>query len=209
MTQPGQRHGRPCVIGLTGGIATGKTQVFGMLLSRGGCGIDADSVYHELIKPGEPLWAALRTEFGASIIDAKGEIDRRRLGDLVFGDAKLLAKLDALTHPAVVSAVRERLRTLACEVVVIDAVKLFESGLARDCDETWLVTAKPEQQIDRLIHRNHLSRKAAADRVQAQTDPDRHRRLVDVIIDNSGSLASTESQVAAAWNRLTAAAIRL
>ena len=189
-------------LGLTGNIATGKSAVLQMLTDRGACGIDADVVYRELIRPRMPLWHELQDAFGPGILAPDGAIDRRRLGEIVFADAAALAHLDRLTHPAVVREVVRRREDLSCPVVVIDAVKLIESGLGDECDEIWMVTAAPEQQIERLIRRNGLSREQASRRVASQPDEASRRRLATVVIDNSGSLHATEAQVGAAWNRL-------
>ena len=200
---------RPFTIGLTGNIAVGKSTVLAMLAALGAVPIDADAVYHELIAPGAPLWHALKRRFGEGIVAPDGTIDRRALGAIVFADPAALADLDALTHPAVVAAVRTRLAALEDDdVVVVDAVKLVESGLAADCDRLWLVVADPAQQIERLIRHRGLDRAEAERRVAAQPSLAPKLALADTVIDNAGTIAATRAQVEAAWRALPVPATR-
>ena len=189
----------PFVIGLTGNIACGKSTVVAALVDKGADAIDADTVYHELIAPGSELWRTLATRFGESIVGDDRHIDRRRLGTIVFADARALADLDRLTHPAVVAEIQRRLAGLRGGVVVVDAVKLIESGLDACCDQVWLVLCTPEQQVERLMARNNLSEGDARSRVDLQPDIESKFRRADVIIDNSGTLADTARQVDRAW----------
>jgi dephospho-CoA kinase len=193
---------RPFVLGVTGDIACGKSTVLAMLAERGAMTIDADAVYHALIAPGQPLWRALRERYGAEILAPDGGIDRRALGRIVFADPAALADLDALTHPAVVAAVRERIAVADAAVVAVDAVKLVESGLADACDRVWLVTCAPEQQVARLMARNGLSREEAERRVAAQPPLGPKLARADTIIANGGTLGETQAQVEAAWDSL-------
>ena len=190
------------MLGLTGNIACGKSTVLAMLHELGAEPVDADAVYHALIEPGEPLWAALRAEYGPEFVTANGQIDRRALGARVFADPAELARLDALTHPAVVAEIERRIETTAADVIVIDAVKLFESGLAAACDAIWLVTSPPEVQIARLIARNGLSRAQAVARVAAQPSIEAKLARAGAVIDNGGDLAATRLQVEEAWTAL-------
>ncbi|MGB3327323.1 MAG: dephospho-CoA kinase, partial [Thermomicrobiales bacterium] len=130
---------RKIVLGITGNIATGKTTVVEMLKEFGAQHFDADLVYRELVAPGEPLLGVLAKHFGTSILAADGSLDRKALGAIVFADPERLAELDALTHPAVIAEIDRRAAQVASGVVVIDAVKLIESGHADHCDAVWLV----------------------------------------------------------------------
>jgi dephospho-CoA kinase len=190
----------PMVIGVTGNIACGKSSVVRMLRDLGALTIDADEVYHELIRPGEPLWQTLRERFGPTIIAADNTIDRRALGGIVFSDPAALADLDKLTHPAVVAAIRNQMARISEGTVVIDAVKLVESGLDADCDQLWVVVCEPEQQIDRLVARNGISRAQAEQRLRSQPPLKQKLSLADVVIDNSGTLDATRRQVDTAWH---------
>lgn len=189
----------PFVIGLTGNIACGKSSVVAMLVEKGAVAIDADSVYHELIEPYSELWRTLVAQFGESIVGEARRIDRRRLGSIVFADAQALANLDRITHPPVVAEIERRLAGMWGGVVVVDAVKLIESGLDKDCDQVWLVLCAPEQQVERLMARNNLSEADAWRRVDLQPDIEPKARRADVTIDNSGTLAETARQVDRAW----------
>ncbi len=192
------------VLGVTGNIATGKSTVVAMLAESGATMIDADRVYHELIAPGQPLLERIRERFGAGVIGADGALDRKALGGIVFNDAAALANLDRLTHPAVIAAIDARVAAMR-GVVVIDAVKLIESGHAECCDQVWLVVAEPDQQAVRLMARSGLTRADAERRVAAQPPLGPKIARADVVIDNSGTLDATQVQVAAAWQRLPAA----
>ncbi len=170
-----------------------------MLTTLGAEPIDADTVYHGLIGPGMPLWRALRDAFGREIVTGDGEIDRMVLGARVFSDLAELARLDALTHPAVVAEIERRIAASSSKIIAIDAVKLMESGLIEACDVVWVVTCHPEQQITRLEERNGLSRADAEARVATQPPIADKLVLADVVIDNGGDLVVTRRQVEAAW----------
>ncbi len=190
---------RPFVIGVTGNIACGKSLVLETLAELGAETIDADTVYHELIVAGSPLWGALRDRFGPSIIASEQTIDRRALGRLVFSDPTLLAELDALTHPAVVHAIRCQIEESSAQVIAVDAVKLIDSGLDRACDAVWVVTCRPEQSIERLMRRNDLSRDAAAARVASQPSAEANLARADLNIDNGCTREQTRTQVIRGW----------
>lgn len=190
---------RSFLIGVTGDIASGKTSVLALLAERGAETIDADRVYHELIRGGSPLRLAIAAHFGADIAVADGEIDRRKLGAIVFADPEKLSELERITHPAVLAEIERRIARSSAAVVAVDAVKLFEGSLARRCDRIWLVVCASEVQLARLMTRNTLSREEAERRMAAQ--PPRGDKVArsDVVIDNSGSPAEMRDQVAAAW----------
>lgn len=196
----------PYILGLTGNIASGKTTIGLMLLELGASVyVDADHVVHDLYLPGRPLVAPLRAAFGPSILDAAGGVDRRALGAIVFGDHEQLRQLEAIVHPAVQTALVERLRTLGPDDIgVLDAVKLVESGYAPLCHGLWLVTCPPEVQIERLMRTRGLSETEARLRLAAQPDVAAKRAVATEIIDNAGSLDDLRRQVTAAWGRFTA-----
>ncbi len=198
---------RPFLIGLTGNIACGKSAVLARLAELGAETIDADSVVHELQRPGEPVWAAIREAFGPAVLTPEGALDRRALGAIVFGDPAALARLEALTHPAVRARIEERVAAAAgrgVAVMVIDAIKLFEGGLADRCDQNWVVTCASEQQLARLMARNGFTEAEARQRIAAQPPQAEKVARADLVIDNSGVLADTYAQVDAAWRRVPA-----
>src|SRR5258706_7288330 len=143
----------PSILGLTGNIASGKTTIGLMLLELGATEyVDADLVVHELYLPGRPLVAQLLEAFGARILDAEGGVNRRVLGELAFGDPARLRQLEALVHPAVQTALIERMRALPPDGIgVLDPINLVESGYGPLCHGLWLVTCPPEIQLRRLV----------------------------------------------------------
>jgi dephospho-CoA kinase len=196
----------PYILGLTGNIASGKTTVGLMLLGLGAYTyVDADLVVHELYLPGQPLVQELVAAFGPQILDADGGVDRRVLGQIVFGDREKLRQLESLVHPAVQDALVRRLRDIPADAVgVLDAIKLVESGYAPLCHGLWIVTCPPEVQLRRLMERRGMSEEEARARRAAQPPLDEKLALATEIIDNGGSLDELRRQVTAAWGRFQA-----
>jgi dephospho-CoA kinase len=190
---------RPFVIGVTGNIACGKSSASRLLGEFGATVIDADRVYHELIQPGMPLQYALKDRFGENVVAADGQIDRKALGAIVFSDPAALADLDQLTHPTVVAETISRIENTSTQVVVVDAVKLFESGIAERCDEVWLVLCNPEIQLTRLMSRNGIDRADAERRIAAQPPLETKIILSSRIIDNSSDTETLRTVVAQLW----------
>lgn len=190
------------LIGLTGNIATGKSTVGGMLAKLGARVIDADAIAHEVTAKGQPAWFSIVAEFGEGIMRPDGEIDRPRLGALVFADRAALQRLEAIVHPAVLERIAELLAQATEPVVVLDAIKLIESGVADLCDAVWVVTCSPEQQLARLQRTRGMSEAEARQRIVAQPPQAKKIARADVVIDNSDSLAKTRRQVAQAWARI-------
>lgn len=191
------------ILGVTGNIASGKSTVVNILRGFGAHHIDSDLVYRDLVQPGQPLLARLAEAFGDGIIAADGSLDRKALGTIVFSDPEKLAELDRLTHPAVIAESDRRAASIRSGVIVIDAVKLIESGHADACDEVWLVTAPEEVQIARLMRRNELTEEEARRRVAAQPPLEPKIQRADRMIDNSGSLEMLRATVEAAWCMLS------
>ena len=188
------------IIGLTGNIGTGKSTVLQMLAELGAEIIDADKLAHEVIAPDGPAYAAVVEAFGQEILGADGQIDRGKLGDIVFRDPEALARLEALVHPAVLARTRELIEQAEAEVIVIEAIKLLESGLARQlCDAVWVVTCRPEQQLARVMAQRGLTETQARLRMEAQPPQEEKIAQADVVIDNSGTIEETRKQVRAAW----------
>ncbi len=193
---------RPVVIGLTGNIACGKSTVARMLAEKGACVIDADAIAHEVIRKGTPAYDAVLQRFGPGILGPDGEIDRRRLGEIVFRDPVALRDLEAIVHPAVLKEIQRRI--LACSgapAIVVEAIKLIESGFARACDALWVVTCPEAEQIRRLMRERGFTEEEARIRIRAQPPQEEKIRQADVVIDNGGDLEATRRQVEAAWRR--------
>lgn len=192
--------GRKVVIGVTGGIATGKSTVLRMLKELGAETIDADLVYHDLIRPSGALIEPLVARFGPKIEADDGGVDRNALGSIVFRDPAALLDLERLTHPAVLADVRRRIDQSSSPVIAVDAVKLIESGMSRLCDVVWLVVADPAVQRHRLMIRNGIDGIEANRRLAAQPDPLTRQNGADQILDNSGDEDDLRQQVNDAWN---------
>jgi dephospho-CoA kinase len=200
------------VIGLSGGIGTGKSTVAGMLARLGAVVVDADAIVHELQAPGTPMLAELAAAFGAELVGPDGRLDRVRLGELVFRDPEARARLGDLVHPAVGAEMRRRLdaaREAGSGLVVLDIPLLFEGRKAGSggaallaFDATVLVYAPERLQIERQVARDGRGRDEALRRVRAQMPIEEKRELADFVIDNSGSLADTERQVRELYERL-------
>jgi dephospho-CoA kinase len=190
------------LIGLTGNIATGKSAVLEMLKRLGAGVIDADALVHQLMVKETPVWQAILDEFGEGILASEDEIDRGKLGAIVFADAEALERLEAIIHPAVTARVDELIRQATEPVVVVEAIKLIEAGWHRAYDALWVVTCSKEQQLERLMRTRKLSQEEALLRIEAQPPQEDKVALADVVIDNSGSLKETREQVEQEWERL-------
>jgi dephospho-CoA kinase len=194
---------RPYVIGLTGNIATGKSLVGYMLAERGAEHIDADRLAHQVMARGTEAWGQIVRAFGPQILRPDGEIDRARLGAIVFADEDALARLEQIVHPPVIARTEERIRHSTAPVVVVEAIKLIESGMvARLCDALWVVVAPRAVQIERLTAHRGASREDAVARVDAQPPQSAKVAEADVVIDNGGSIEDTRRQVARAWDAI-------
>jgi dephospho-CoA kinase len=196
----------PYVLGLTGNIASGKSTVGLMLLEMGASVyIDADRVVHELYLPGQPMVAQLAGVFGPEIVDQAGGIDRKILGQMVFGNPSELRRLEEIVHPAVQTALMTNLRQLSDigpdAIGVLDAVKLVESGYGQLLHSYWLVTCSPAVQLERLVKLRGMTQSEAELRLQSQPDLESKRAQAAEIIDNNGNLDQLRAQVSAAWKR--------
>ncbi len=190
------------VLGVTGNIASGKSTVTGMLAELGARVIDSDLVYRDLVAPRQPLLLRLTERFGDGIIGTDGGLDRAALGRIVFSDPLALTDLDRITHPAVIAEVDRRVHEIASGVVVLDAVKLIESGHDKSCDAVWVVVAVPETQVTRLTIRNNLTHEEARRRVVAQPPLAPKLERADLVIDNNGTIEGTREQVMRGWRAL-------
>lgn len=193
---------RPIVIGLTGPIASGKSTVAEYLRDRGAHVVDADRVYRSLLVPGSELARRIVARFGPAVITANGDIDRSALADLVFQDAEALADLDKITHPIVVDEIRTVIDRSTAPVVVVEAIKLGQSGLASDIDSLWLVTADEATRLQRLMKRAGMDETKARARIAAASGHVPDGLLIDLSIDNSGDIGDTLRAVDDAWQTL-------
>ena len=187
-------------LGLTGGIASGKSAVSAMLREMGFAVLDADSLAHKLIEPGQPAYDEVLQEFGQSITDPPGRIDRSKLAAIVFADRAKLDRLNAIVHPRVAEVIFSQFeawrRSGVRDAVFVEAALLVESGIHKQLDGLVVVWCKPEQQLERLLARG-LSEEDARRRIAAQLPAEEKLRLATEKIDCSGSLEETRRQVEA------------
>ena len=186
------------IAGLTGGIASGKSTVSGFLSEAGARIIDADKIAREVVKPGTPAHGEIVTFFGRSILLANGEIDRKRLGNMIFNDSTKKAHLNAIVHPRVYRRTEEMIAEIATQtpdaVVILDIPLLLEAGKQRNLSEVIVVYVPKRIQLQRLMARDKIDVNAALARIHSQMPIEEKRHLATIVIDNSGSLADTRSQ---------------
>jgi len=200
------KHPGRFVIGLTGNIATGKSVVRRMLEHLGAYTIDADALAHRAISKGAPGYQPVVDCFGKWILDGEGEIDRKKLGNLVFHDPEALVQLENIIHPHVTQAI-EILTTRATQsVIVIEAIKLLESPLRDRCDSLWVVHAPEQVQLERLMRKRHLSREQALNRIRIQQPQEEKLKVASVSILNTGSYDDLWNQISAEWKKISPAA---
>jgi len=200
-------------VGLTGGIACGKSAVAGMLAAKGAAVIYADLIGHEVYRRGTDEYLQIVAAFGTDVIGSDGEIDRRRLGEKVFNDAEARQRLQAIVWPAMRRMMEERLAVFegqGAAVTVLEAAVLIEADWLPLVDEVWIVEASPDVARQRLMAYKGLSSAEAEARLSAQLTSEERRRHADVVIDNGGRLEETQRQVDRLWvelkERATAAA---
>ena len=197
------------VIGLTGGIASGKSVVSQMLAEHGALLIDADRVGHEAYAPGSGCYEAVVEAFGRDVVAADGSIDRKALGGKVFGDAGQRKRLEGIVWPWMRKTMEARLAGLRAEgvpVVVLEAAVLIEADWIPIVDQVWAVVVPPEVARERIMSRNGLTAEQADARITAQLTNTEREARAQVVIDNSGSMEELRRRVDAAWVQLQASA---
>ena len=191
------------IIGLTGGIACGKSTVSKALRALGAYIVDADAAAHALSQPKQPLFNAYVERFGADIVSPSGTLDRAAIARLIFADPALRAEVDAIAHPLIRAEAERRLgaaRAAGAKAAVLDVPLLFEAGWDAIPDETWVVMLPEEEQLARLCARNPLmSEREARARIAAQMPLTEKCVRADVIIDNSGTKEETQQRVKELW----------
>jgi len=191
------------IIGLTGNIATGKSVVRRMLEHLGAYTIDADALSHRVISKGAPGYQPVLDKFGSWLLDKDGQIDRTKLGRLVFSDGQALAQLEDIVHPYVDQAVEMLTKRANQHVVVVEAIKLLESNLRTQCDSIWVTDAPQDVQVERLVRKRGMSREDALQRVQSQSAQKEKLASANVVITNNGSYDDLWKQVSAAWKSVS------
>jgi dephospho-CoA kinase len=190
------------LVGLTGNIATGKSEVARILADLGAYVIDADKVAHEVMQTGGPAYDAVVASFGTEILASDGTIDREKLGGIVFADPAALERLERAVHPATIAEVGRRIASAEASVVVVEAIKLIEAGMHRGCDALWVVRAPRSLQITRLVTQRGLTVSQAVLRIDAQPPQEDKAALADLVIVNDGDLATLKEKVKAAWTQI-------
>ena len=190
------------LIGLTGNIGTGKSVVRRMLGHLGAYGIDADALGHRAIMKGAPGYQAVVDKFGSWILDKDGNIARKKLAKIVFEDKNALAELEGIIHPLVSRAIDILVQRTPHQIVVIEAIKLFESGLADKCDALWVTYTPEATQVNRLTERRGMSDMEALSRIRTQSTQKEKISKADLVIVNDSTFEKVWKQVYTAWNKL-------
>jgi dephospho-CoA kinase len=195
----------PFLLGLTGNIACGKSTVGELLASRYFAEyVDSDRLVHALYAPGTPETQAIAQRFGPSLLTPEGTIDRRRLGDLVMADPGVLRELEVILDPGVMRQIDARVASTSAPVVIIDAIRLIESGLAARCQAVWVVLCDRAVQLARLQATRNLSVAQAELRINAQSPPELKLPHASAVLHNHGTLDDLAAQVQAAWQHTVA-----
>ena len=196
-------------VGLTGGIATGKSTVGAMFVELGCHLIESDQITHQLFEPGQAVHAAVVKQFGNRVLALDGTIDRRILGDIVFKDPQARAKLNSLVHPAITQRQQEWLNDMKAQdphgIAIVDAALMIEVGTYKNYDKVIVVTCSPEIQRERLRARSALSEEKIESRIRSQMANEEKAKYADFVIDNSGSVESTRVQVETVYQQLRTA----
>ncbi len=190
------------LIGLTGNICTGKTIVCGILSELGAEIIDADVVTHEVLQEDDQAILDIGNVFGKDIVDKNGNIDRKQLGKIVFNDSVLLKKLEELLHPLIRLRIENLISTTNKDVVVVEAIKLLESGLSDKCNSIWVVNASEKVRLQRLMERDNISSFEAKKMLYFQMSQDYKLNNADVVINNNNSFEDTYVQVRCEWGKI-------
>lgn len=191
-----RKQNKKLIIGLTGSIGTGKSTVAKIFANYGAKVIDADKIAHDLLRPGSVLSRRVIRAFGREITDGKEGIDRRKLGYLVFSNKSKLKKLNSITHPSIIRAIKSRIKSFKSGIIILDAPLLVEAGLKKIVGKIIVVKASRKKQLLRAAKAHHLSKKDALMRVKMQMPLQAKVRIADFLIDNDGTLIQTRKQVA-------------
>jgi dephospho-CoA kinase len=190
-------------IGLTGGIATGKSTAARLLTERGAILIDLDGIAREVVEPGQPSLARIAERFGQAVLNEDGSLNRKKLGSIIFADPAERKALEQILHPAIRTVMRERMafheRQTPDRLVVVDVPLLYESQLESYFEQIMVVYVPRDEQLKRLMQRDKLSEEEAERRLAAQMDIEEKKSRADIVIDNSGSLAHMEQQIERYW----------
>lgn len=192
-------------LGLTGGIATGKTAADDYFRKRKIPIIDADTVAHQLMQKRRKSYTAIVNNFGNSILDDHQEIDRKKLGQIVFTDPQQLARLNKITHPIIrqeIISQMDQFQKCGTKLVILDVPLLFESNYQKLCDSVLVVTTSPELQLQRLQARNNLNKSAAMRRIDSQMDLSKKEAMADFVVQNNTTITDLEEKLARVLDKI-------
>jgi dephospho-CoA kinase len=195
------------VIGLTGGIGSGKSTVSTFLARLGAVVLSADEIGHEAFRPHTEAWQEVVSAFGEGILKAGGEVDRQKLGEIVFDNAEALATLDRITHPRMYRMAEERIKKLeqqGSKVIVLEAPLLVEANWLPLVDKVWVTVASEETVVHRLCQRSGLSEAQALARIRSQLPAEEKKKYADAVLDTDCTLSEVEAKVKELWEVLQA-----
>ncbi len=192
------------IIGLTGGIASGKSTAAQFLEEFGAYIIDADYISHQITKKGQPGWQAVVSHFGREMLKENEEINRKKLGKLVFNNDKAREELEALLHPLINAQIKEKIAigSATNQIVFLMAPLLYETNLDKLCDEVWVIDINQETQLERLKERDDISLEAAKKRINAQLPLQKKCEMADCVLKNNKQPADLRKQISKQWQRI-------
>ncbi len=194
------------VIGLTGGIASGKTTISNILKELGATIIDADEIARKVVEKSSPALKDIEENFGRDVLFKDGRLDRKKLGNIVFNDTGSLKKLNEIIHPYIVEKIIDEInhykKTYNKRVIILDAALLIELNLMDLVEEVWLIVVPEEMQLGRLVERDNISADQAQKRIDAQVPLEDKKKYADLIIDNSKDLTYLQAQIEENWERI-------
>lgn len=192
------------IIGLTGGIATGKSTAADYLEKKGAKIIDADQISHKITQKREKGWQLIVDQFGKDILKENGEIDREKLGEMIFSDSIKRKKLESLLHPLIIYEMKEEAHQFLenDKIVVFMAPLLYEVGLERFCDQVWVISSSQSDQIKRLQKRNGLKREEALNRIESQMSIEEKKARADVVIENNSTIEELKKNLDLKWEKV-------
>lgn len=204
------------IAGLTGGIASGKSEVSSEFKRLGACLIDADVLARVVVEPGRPAYQRIVEEFGRGVLDEKGELDRKALAEVVFSDRDKLQLLNSITHPAIFEEMGEGVRRYAASVaegaipvVIVDAALIVDVGITSMFDDVIVVTAPAEERVRRMVVDRGMDEAESRARIASQVPDEKRVQHAAVVIDNSGTLDDLRAEVSRAWETLKVEARKL
>ena len=196
---------RPYIIGLTGGIGTGKSEAAKFLASLGAVHLDADAISHELTEPGGEALEPIRAEFGEGVFREDGTLDRRALANITFSDPARKRALETILHPRIQRDIMrgiDRAAEEGAKVVILDVPLLFETGMDALCDETWVLSADPETQVARVMMRDRVEREQVEARIQNQMPAEEKEKLATQVIPTERPMEKTQAELASMYQQV-------